>query len=148
MVALFLRLKRSMGSKAALSLFYGETDFVILDDPPIVMRVGERHDGLRLLLQSFAVETAVFLSGVDPTNTYSLEDESIDRQMQLLSLVEADRLNYFIAMAEHLASGWTQQSYFVLGVDKSQAADWAATFQQRAYIWIPPSGIPELILKD
>ena len=137
-----------MEGKVGLAAFYSETDFVILDDPPIVMRVGEKHDGLRFLLQSFAVDTAVFLSGVNSVGACSSEDERIDRQMQLLSLVEADRLNYFIAMAEHPFSGWTQQSYFVLGVDKSQAADWAATFQQRAYIWIPPSGIPELILKD
>ena len=137
-----------MDNKVELSAFYSETDFVILDDPPIIMRVGERHDGVRLLLQSFAVDTAVFLSGVNPVAVCSSEDERIDRQMQLLSLVEEERLNYFIAMAEHPLSGWTQQSYFVLGVDKSQATDWAATFQQRAYIWIPPSGIPELILKD
>jgi hypothetical protein len=137
-----------MDNKVELSAFYSETDFVILDDPPIIMRVGERHDGVRLLLQSFAVDTAVFLSGINPAAAGSSEDERIDRQMQLLSLVEEERLNYFIAMAEHPLSGWTQQSYFVLGVDKSQAADWAATFQQRAYIWIPPSGIPELILKD
>ncbi len=137
-----------MDNKVELAAFYSETDFVILDDPPIIMRVGERHDGVRLLLQSFAVDTAVFLSGVNPVGAGSSEDERIDRQMQLLSLVEEERLNYFIAMAEHPLSGWTQQSYFVLGVDKSQAADWAATFQQRAYIWIPPSGIPELILKD
>ena len=137
-----------MDNKAELAAFYSETDFVILDDPPIIMRVGERHDGVRLLLQSFAVDTAVFLSGINPVAAGSSEDERIDRQMQLLSLVEEERLNYFIAMAEHPLSGWTQQSYFVLGVDKSQAADWAATFQQRAYIWIPPSGIPELILKD
>ena len=137
-----------MDNKVELAAFYSETDFVILDDPPIIMRVGERHDGVRLLLQSFAVDTAVFLSGISPVAAGSSEDERIDRQMQLLSLVEEERLNYFIAMAEHPLSGWTQQSYFVLGVDKSQAADWAATFQQRAYIWIPPSGIPELILKD
>ena len=137
-----------MDNKVELSAFYSETDFVILDDPPIIMRVGERHDGVRLLLQSFTVDTAVFLSGINPVAAGSSEDERIDRQMQLLSLVEEERLNYFIAMAEHPLSGWTQQSYFVLGVNKSQAADWAATFQQRAYIWIPPSGIPELILKD
>ena len=137
-----------MDNKVELAAFYSETDFVILDDPPIIMRVGERHDGVRLLLQSFAVDTAVFLSGINPVAAGLSEDERIDRQMLLLSLVEEERLNYFIAMAEHPLSGWTQQSYFVLGVDKSQAADWAATFQQRAYIWIPPSGIPELILED
>ncbi|MBT3427613.1 MAG: DUF3293 domain-containing protein [Gammaproteobacteria bacterium] len=137
-----------MGSTVEQKTLYNESDFIILDDPPIVLKVAERHDGMRLLMQSFAVDTAAFLSAIRPNGADSWEDESVDRQMQLLGLIEAERLNYFIAVIENPASDWTQQSYVVLGLDKQQAAQWAEQFQQKAYLWVPPSCIPELITLD
>ena len=134
-----------MGRTTEHVAFYNDSDFIILDDPPIVLKVLERHDGMRLLMQSFAVDTAAFLSAIKFDGPGSPEDESVDRQMQLLDLIEAERLNYFMAVVENPDSGWTQQSYVVLGVDRSQATEWAEQFQQKAYLWVPPSGIPELI---
>ena len=40
---------------------------------------------------------------------------------------------------------WQEYSYLVLGIDKDQATAMATRYEQNAYVWIGPAGIPELI---
>ena len=124
---------------------YQETDYRIEDDPPLVMRIGERNDGVRILLASFNVESAAFITAWNPHSTQLLLDENYDRQARLLGEIEALHLNYFVGRSEHPFDGWSEDSYLVLGITKDQAMTLARQFDQNAFVWVGINGVPELV---
>lgn len=127
---------------------YEQTDYVVEDDPPLVMHIGEQNDGLRILFASFNVESAAFITAWNPRSQKLSLDENYDRQAKLLDEIEKLRLNYFVGRGEHPSEGWVEDSYLVLGINQDQAEALAREFEQHAYVWLPVSGVPELRLLD
>lgn len=125
-----------------------ETDYVVDDDPPLVLRIGERNDGLRILFASFNAESAAFITAWNPGGELASEDQNHDRQADLLAEIEQLRLNYFVGRGEHPASGRVEDSYLVLGITQDQATALARQFGQLGYVWIPISGVPEIVVLD
>ena len=131
------------GIDPSLRQKYLDTDYIISDDPPLLMKVGEQSDDLRVLLGSMGVESAAFITAWNPHSEKLTEDENDDRQAVLLSDIEKMRLNYLVGYGQ--GNDWQEYSYLVLGIDKDQATAMATRFEQNAYVWIGPAGIPELI---
>ncbi len=124
---------------------YESADYVIDDDPPIVFQVGVVHHGLALLLASFSAQSACLLSAGNPRGRRLSDDDNLDCRMQLLSKVEAARLNYFVARGENAEQSWAEDCYLVFDLERIDATRWAHEFGQAAWIQIPPSGCAELI---
>ncbi|MCB1692396.1 MAG: DUF3293 domain-containing protein [Pseudomonadales bacterium] len=125
---------------------YRAADYIVDDDPPLVLRVDEQNDGVRVLFASFNVETGAFITAWNPASDPLSLDENYDRQAGLLSEIESLRLNYFVGRGEDPGGEWYEESYFVLGVTMEQAKGLAEQFGQNAFVWVPPSGVPELVL--
>jgi len=134
------------GMDKALQTIYQETLYLVDDDPPLVLRVGERNDGLRILFVSFNVESAAFVTAWNPRSRKLTLDENYDRQTELLEAIEELRLNYFVGTGEHPSGDWYEESFLILGITPEQAAELARQFDQNAYLWIPLSGVPELVI--
>ena len=125
-----------------------ETDaiaYMVEDDPPLVMYVGEQHDGLRLLLASFGVDEAVIVTAWNPGGLKASYDDNIDYQAALLEAIEAHRLNYFVGHSEHPQSGHIADNLLVLGLDREQGRELAAQFGQGEFVWLSIAGTPELV---
>lgn len=122
---------------------YRETDYIISDDPPLLMKVGEQNDGLRVLLASFGVESGAFVTACNPRSRSLKDEENSDRQMDLLSAIEELRLNYLVGVGER--EDWQEYSYFVLGATRDIATELADSFEQNAFVFVDMSGVPELI---
>ncbi|HKI73154.1 MAG TPA: DUF3293 domain-containing protein [Pseudomonadales bacterium] len=133
-------------ANAGLIKAYHETEYRVDDDPPLVLKIGEKNDGVRILFASFNVESAAFITAWNPRSTQLLDDENYDRQARLLEEIERLRLNYFVGRSEHPQHGWGEDSYLVLGVTDEQATALAHQFDQNGYIWVGLSGVPELVL--
>lgn len=127
----------------ALLKAYKDTDYIVSDDPPMVLHVGESNDDARILLASFGVSTAAFITAWNPRSEPLTEDENLDRQMALLSEIEQRRLNYLVGYGER--KDWREYSYLVLGIEKQDASELAVQFDQLAYLWVDDTGIPELV---
>ena len=123
---------------------YRETDYIVDDDPPLRLNIGEHNDGARILMVSFNVESAVFITAWNPGSKQLSIDENIDRQADLLDNIEKLRLNYLVGRGEHPESGWSEDSYLVLGMSEEDAMRLAKQYEQNAILWIPMSGVPEL----
>ena len=72
-----------------------------------------------------------------------MKDENDDRQMALLSEIEALRLNYLVGFGER--QDWREYSYFVLGASLEAGTELANAFDQNAFVFVDESGTPELI---
>jgi hypothetical protein len=132
------------GLDEALRQKYLDTDYIVSDDPPLLMRIGVQSDDLRVLLGSMGVESAAFITAWNPHSEQLTDDENDDRQGVLLTDIEKLRLNYLVGYSQR--DDLQEYSYLVLGIDKDQATSMATRFEQNAYVWIGPAGIPELII--
>ena len=131
------------GIDASLIQKYLDTDYIISDDPPLLMKIGEQSDDLRVLLGSMGVESAALITAWNPRSEQLTDDENDDRQGMLLTDIEKIRLNYLVGYGQ--LDDWQEYSYLVLGIVQDQATAMATRFEQNAYVWIGPAGIPELI---
>lgn len=124
---------------------YRQTDYIVDDDPPLLVHIGEQNDGLRILFASFNVESAAFITAWNPNGRKLTLDENYDRQIELLEDISNQRLNYFVGRGESQTGDWSEDSYLVLGVSLTDAKQIANRHDQNAFVWIPVSGVPELI---
>ena len=108
-----------------------------------MLHVAEQNDDARILLASFGVTTAAFLTAWNPRSEKLSEDENLDRQMELLSEIEARRLNYLVGYGER--GEWREYSYLILGIDRQDANELALQFEQNAYVWLDDAGVPALV---
>ncbi len=127
---------------------FRETDYIIDDDPPLILKIDEQNDALRALFASFGVETGAFITAWNPGGKLADIDANYDKQAELLSEIEQLRLNYFVGEGIHPDGSWREDSYLILGIQKDQADRLAEQFAQAAYVWLPVSGVPELRTLD
>lgn len=127
----------------ALEAVYRDTDYYVSDDPPLRLRIDEQSDDAIILLASFGVSTAAFITAWNPGSEQLSTEENDERQSQLLSEIEKMRLNYFVGYGEK--DDWREYSYLILGIDKDDATALGKKFRQNAYVWIDESGIPRLV---
>lgn len=125
---------------------YQQTDYIIDDDPPLLVHIGEQNDGLRILFASFNVESAAFITAWNPGSKKLTLDENYDRQIDLLEDISSQRLNYFVGRGESQAGDWSEDNYLILGVTRDGAIELAQRYEQNAIVWIPVSGVPELVI--
>lgn len=122
---------------------YLKTDYYVFDDPPLLMKIGERSDDAIILMASLGTETAAFLTAWNPGSETLSDDENEDRQAELLTEIEHRRLNYLVGYGE--LGDWREYSYLVLGISKEEATRLGEQFDQNAFVWLDPRGIPELV---
>ena len=125
---------------------YRTAEYYIEDDPPIRFEIGQPHQGLALLLMSFDVQQAVWITAYNPGSQLQSEDGNLTNQMQLLERIEAMRLNYFVGHSCDKAGEWLEPGYLVLGMDEEIGVDLGRDFGQHAVVAIGPSGEPRLRL--
>ncbi len=122
---------------------YQVTDYIVSDDPPLTLNIGVPNDDARILLASFGVETAAFITAWNPGGKKLTDDENDERQVELLSEIEQRRMNYLVGYGER--DDWREYSYLILGIDREDASALALQFDQNAYVWIDFRGTPELV---
>jgi hypothetical protein len=100
---------------------------------------------LGLLLLSFGVEEAIWLTAYNPGSQRRDEEENLDDQMRLLSQIEAARLNYFVGHSMDQDGDWYEPSYLVLGLNQEEGVRLGQAFGQVAVVSINIEGTPRLI---
>ena len=113
---------------------YRTAEYYIEDDPPIRFEIGQPHQGLALLLMSFDVQQAVWITAYNPGSQLQSEDGNLTNQMQLLERIEAMRLNYFVGHSCDKAGEWFEPGYLVLGMGEEIGVDLGRDFGQHAVV--------------
>ena len=133
-----------MAQETELDEAYRTAEYYIEDDPPIRFEIDQPHQGLALLLMSFDVEQAVWITAYNPGSQPHSEDDNLTNQMQLLERIETMRLNYFVGHSCDAAGDWFEPGYLVLGMDEAVGIELGREFGQHAVVFIQPSGEPKL----
>ncbi len=123
---------------------YLETEYIVSDDPPLPLHVREYNPDAVILLASFGVSGAAFITAWNPHSERLSDEENETRQARLLAEIEAMRLNYLVGFGEGV--DWREYSYLILGIERAAADDLAVRFEQNAYLWLADNGIPELVV--
>ena len=124
---------------------YELAEYLIEDDPPIRFEIGVAHQGLGLLLISFGVEEAVWLTAYNPKGQRRDEEANLDDQMRLLGQIEDARLNYFVGHSMDASGDWYEPSYLVLGLTEAEGMRLGRDFGQLAIIGVDAEGSTRLI---
>jgi len=135
-----------MAQGTELDEAYRTAEYYIEDDPPIRFEIDQPHQGLALLLMSFDVEHAVWITAYNPGSQLQSGDDNLTNQMQLLERIEAMRLNYFVGHSCDKSGEWFEPGYLVLGMDEEIGVDLGRDFGQYAVVAIGLSGEPRLRL--
>jgi hypothetical protein len=134
----------AMAQEPELYEAYRMAEYYIEDDPPIRFEIDQPHQGLALLLMSFDVEQAVWITAYNPGSQPHSEDDNLTNQMQLLERIETMRLNYFVGHSCDATGDWFEPGYLVLGMDETVGIELGREFGQHAVVFILPSGEPKL----
>ena len=122
---------------------YLQTDYIVSDDPPMLMNIGVQSDDARILLASFNTDCGAFITAWNPRSTLLNDEDNDDRQAALLAEIELRRLNYLVGYGER--EEWREYSYFILAISREEASELAHQFEQNAYVWVGADGAPELV---
>lgn len=122
---------------------YLQTDYIVSDDPPMLMNIGVQSDDARILLASFNTDSGAFITAWNPRSTLLNDEDNDDRQAALLAEIELRRLNYLVGYGER--EEWREYSYFILAISREEASELAHQFEQNAYVWVGADGVPELV---
>ena len=63
---------------------YLQTDYIVSDDPPMMLKIGEQSDDARILLASFDTDCGAFITAWNPGSTI-LNDEDNDENKNRIS---------------------------------------------------------------
>ena len=67
---------------------YLQTDYIVSDDPPMMLKIGEQSDDARILLESFNTDCGTFITAWNPGSNILKDEDNDDRQTVLLSEIE------------------------------------------------------------
>ncbi|MFM8316305.1 MAG: DUF3293 domain-containing protein [Deltaproteobacteria bacterium] len=109
------------------------------------LRVGERSQDLKELLNQHQVETWAFVTAANPQSQVLTEQENIRRNQELEKLLIRDGYVYFTGESCSADGGWpVEVSFLILGISETEALRLASQFQQKAILFGGSSGIPLL----
>jgi hypothetical protein len=106
-----------------------------------VLRIDERNESLRGMLQRHGAESAIFLTASNPHSVLLNETENADRSERLEQELRARHHRYFIGTSGCPDARWPEEkSFLILGITADEAQGWLENHQQNACLLIDREG--------
>jgi hypothetical protein len=123
---------------------YAETEFRLAANK-ITVIVGRHNPQLNQLLQQYNANCAAIITAYNPYSIPHTLEQNINLNLSLAQDIAA--YHTIQCTGIHPSNNWTPESgYMILDITQQDADTLAIKYQQNAYIWIPDSTIPELVL--
>ena len=115
--------------------------------PTFTLRAGQRSRDLSALLLRYRATAAAFLTAWNPQSLPLEQDLNRLRQSDLAGLLEAAGLAHLSGIGRDPSGQWPgEESFLVMGIERSMADGLARRFGQNAYLWCKADGWAELVL--
>ena len=125
---------------------YEDSDYVIFEEPELVLKIGEKSQRLDALLEKEGATTACFLTAANPRSEKKTAAENAAALEVLDQLVAAS--GYPMRKAEGRAPDgkWKEPSRLVIGIYRDNADKLGRLFGQNAIVFMEKGKAPELVL--
>jgi hypothetical protein len=126
---------------------YRETEYRVLADEPVTLRVAVASAALALLHARYRTDCSAFLTACNPRGEMVAAAENAQRQEALAQEVSRRGLTAIAGIGQHPTNGWPGEvSLLVLGLTRAAAQRLGRKFEQNAIIWSGAHAVPELVL--
>ena len=133
--------------RANLLRAYAETEYHVLADPPVVLRIGKYNEGLAELHRAHGVMCSAFVTAFNPYSEPLGDADNAMHEAQLMAQLHARGLPYIEGVGQHPSGNWPgEDSVLVLGIGRDAAAKLGAEYRQNAIVWCGADAVPELVL--
>jgi hypothetical protein len=113
----------------------------------VVIRIGQRHAAVDLLLERLGERSCAYLTACNPRSRALDPEQNRARQAALASELEG-RYTCFEGEGVAADGSWREPSLLVIGISRGEANRLAEHWGQNAFVWGEIGGAAELILCD
>jgi len=125
---------------------YRETHFVVENEAPFVLLVGQQNEALAALHKMAGVESSAFVTAWNPYSKRCSDEDNVKRQEALAHDLHQLGLRFVNGVGRHPSSDWAEPSFLVLGVSLEVAKELGERYEQNAIVWCGADAVPRLIL--
>lgn len=134
----------------ASEMTYGETYAnaqyqVTSPDGWIAFKIGEPNQHLYQLLDANGVDMAALITAWNPLGKMSDIEANRQANHSLELNIQKMGLPYYLGSGSDPKGAWKEDSYFVMGIDPTQAKQLGDAYLQNAIVWINRCDAPSLI---
>jgi len=125
---------------------YQDSDYVVYDEPELVLKIGVPSPRLDALLEKEGAPFAAFVTAANPRSKPCTPEENAAALAGLDQLVNAS--GYPMRKGEGRESGgsWKEPSRLVIGISRENAEALGRLFGQNAIVFIEKGRAPELVV--
>jgi hypothetical protein len=121
---------------------YHETEYRVFSDPPLILLVGTKNQGLRALHQRNGGTTSAFVTAFNPYSQALDAAENAARQERLAAESRRQGLAHIPGIGQHLSNGWPNEpSFLILGLGLEQSRELGNALKQNAIVWTGTDGV-------
>ena len=126
---------------------YLETDYRVLGDHALTLKVGVNSPALVALHKAHHVESSAFVTACNPFSQPLDAAANTDRQKVLAAELKFRSLPFVEGAGQHPSNSWpAEPSFLVFGVSREAAKALGVRHGQNAIVWCGPDAVPELVL--
>lgn len=126
---------------------YLETEYRVLSDPPITIRIGVKNRSLDDLLLEENTSSAAFITAWNPFSQLLSDQENACLQRSLFADLRALGLIVIEGVGIHPAGVWPgEPSYLILGMARDVAIELGRRYQQNAIVFHEAGEASDLVL--
>jgi hypothetical protein len=129
-----------------LAQAFAETHYIVHDQAPFVMHIGQPCPELKALMAEHNALSAAFITAWNPFSQNLPARENKTRQDELKADLKKRGLICIDGIGKHPSNKWHgEDSVLVLGLRLEAAKSLARHYEQHAFVWAASDGVPELI---
>ncbi len=125
---------------------YRDSDYVVLTEPALVLRVGEPSERLDRLLEEHEAETAAFVTAANPRSEKKSAAQNAEAMSALEGILAAAGYPRYPGEGRNDERTWREPSVLAVGIYRENAQALGRLFGQNAIVFIEKGQAPELLL--
>ncbi|WP_454734649.1 DUF3293 domain-containing protein [Cupriavidus necator] len=126
---------------------YRETQYRVLGDMPMTLRIDQASPRLAALHRAHGVASSAFITAANPFSQRCDDAANARRQQALAQDVARMGWRAIDAAGEHPSNGWpAEPSLLVPGLSLEDARRLGEKYEQNAVVWSGADAVPRLVL--
>ncbi len=132
--------------QSQLEIAYQKTNYVFSAPNVIRLNIGKPNPLIDRLFNQLNCSTGGFISACNPESKKTTPEKNRIANFKLEELLIGKV--YFYGVGIDPDTEWKEESFMVLGIDKTELIELGRTFKQNAVVYVEKGHVPELVWTD